>query len=284
MPASQSEKRKRTLIALGLALVVLITLTKVFTDEQSVDNRKGFSSLTSKQITKIVIDNQRQAKMVFEKLENGWHLIEPLKRRADNSRIQVLLATLSLPKEHIYNSKDIDAKSLGLEPPAATLTLNDSRFLFGDKGSHNDRRYIQTADKITLAADIIYPLFSQGIFGFVEKTLIPPGFVRLESRDYVLTKNDRLWQSATVNTEDAENIVAAWLGEFSQSILPWPLASTTQLQDANKHMIKFKMKKGDTLKMEIYEMDDMSLLHPVGANYALSITSAQFKSLGVKPN
>lgn len=284
MPTSLSAKRNRILIALSLALFVLVSLTQIFTADKAVDNRQKFSTLSSKQITQITIDGRNKPKMAFEKLDNGWHLIEPFKRRADNSRIQVLLATLSLPKPHIYNSKDVDSKSLGLEPPVATLILNDSAFFFGNKGSNKDKRYLQTADKVTLAADIIYPLFSQGIYGFVEKTLVPPGFVHLESSNYSLTKSGNLWQSSNGSTEDAERIVAAWLGQLSQDILAWPLATPTQLQDANKHLIKFEMEQGVTLHMEAFEMKDVSLLHPEGAGYALVITADQFKTLGVSSN
>lgn len=284
MATSQSQKRNRSLIALSLVLFILVSLTQFFTGNEPVDNRKEFTPLTSKQITKIAIDSNNQPHMLFEKLGNGWHLTKPFKRRADNTRIQVLLATLSLPKSNIYNSKNIDAKSLGLESPVATLTLNDTVFFFGNKENNNDRRYVQTADKITLAADIVYPLFSQGIFGFVEKTLVPPGFVRLEGNGYTLSKSGKLWQSSKGTTKDAENIVAAWLGQLSEDVLPWPLESSTRLQDATKHIVKFEMEKGNKLAMEVFEMTDTSLVHPQGAGYALVITPAQFKSLKVTSN
>lgn len=284
MTASQSQKRNRTLIALSLILFVLVSLTQVFTGDRPIDNRKEFTPLTSKQITTIAIDGNYQPQMLFEKLDNGWHLIKPFKRRADNSRIQVLLATLSLPKPNIYNSNDVDAKSLGFEPPAATLTLNDTKFFFGNKENNNDRRYLQTEQKITLAADIVYPLFAQGILGFIEKTLVPPGFVRLESEGHTLSKSGKFWQSSNGTTKDAENIVAAWLGQLSEDVLPWPLESTAQLQDATKHIVKFEMEKGNSLMMEVFEMTDISLIHPEGTGYALVITPAQFKSLGVTSN
>ena len=281
MSTPLSQKRNRTLIALSLVLFVLVTLAQLFTAEKPIDNRKIFTTLSSKQVTKIGVTSQTHPAMEFQKLDNGWHLTKPFKRRADNSRIQVLLAILSLPKLNIYNKQNVDAINLGLEPPIATLTLNDTEFFFGNKENNNDRRYLQTDDKITLAADIVYPLLSQGLFGFVEKSLVPPGFVRLESSNYTLTKTNNLWQSSNGSTEDAEAIVSAWLGQFSEDILDWPLPSPKQLQEAKTHIVKLKMELGNELVLEIFELQDISLIHPIESNYALAITPDQFANLKV---
>ncbi len=279
MPTPQSKKRNRTLIALVFVLFVLVSFAQFFSGEETADSRHEFTTLTSKQINKIEVESLNNPKMSFEKLDHGWYLTKPFKRRADNSRIQVLLATLSLPKPNIYNSQEVDASSLGLEPAKATMTLNDTVFFFGNTGNNNDRRYLQTEDKITLAADIIFPLFSQGLFGFIEKTLVPPGFVHIESSSYTLRKTGKLWQSHNGTIEDAESIVAAWLGQLSEDVLAWPL--TSSIEDAIKHNVTFKMEKGDTLNLEIFEMQDLSLLHPENSGYALVITPEQFASLGI---
>lgn len=279
MPTTLSQKKNRLLAALTGLLIFLVIASRLISSDNPTS--PVFSELDSQSVDTIVIDTPDHPALKFEKSDNGWYLIEPFKRKTDISRIQILLATLSIPKGTLYSEEDINSEQAGLAPARATLTLNSEQFHFGNKEVNGDRRYLKTGNKISLAPDIIYPLFSQGVIGFVEKNLIPPGVVKLQTPRYSLDKSSGKWLSEELNTADAESLIAIWLGHQIQEIVSWPLDDESLINNAIHQYVNVGTSSTHSTGLEFFILPELILVHPEKEDYAMIITPEQFTTLNL---
>ncbi len=277
MPATLSQKKNRLLAALTGLLIFLVIASFQISSNNPIS--PVFSELDSQSVDTIVIDTPDQATLKFEKSANGWYLTEPFKRKTDMSRIQILLGTLSIPKGTLYSEEDINNEQTGLAPARATLTLNNEQFFFGNKEVNGDRRYLKTGNKISLAPDIIYPLFSQGVIGFVEKNLIPPGIVKLQTPSYSMDKSSGKWLSEELDAPDAESQIALWLSHQIQEIISWPLDDDRLINNAIHQYVNIGTSSNYSTGLEFFILPELVLVHPEKENYAMIITPEQYTSL-----
>ncbi len=277
---AQGVKQKKLTLILVLSVIFLLLL--LATQLLKPTDKPVFSSLDRHSIESIRFDSVGRKTVLLEKKDNSWYLTSPLNRKADATRINVILAILSLPKNTIYAKSELNLGSLGLQPPNATLTLNEQIFYFGDKDPDSSRRYLQHNDKIALVSDIVFPLINKGVEAVAQMQLAPAGLIAIESNRYKLKKERKQWLSDEMSNANAEAVVAAWLKQEAKEILPWPLANIEKLNPLDKLEVTFRLTHGNTTMLDIFSLPELAVIHPHDADYALIITDKQFSSLQLK--
>ncbi|MEO5621991.1 MAG: hypothetical protein ABJB02_02470 [Dokdonella sp.] len=106
----------------------------------------------------------------FEKAAGHWRMLEPRVAMADDARINRLAAIARAPVRFRHVAGELDAKNLGLDPPWATLQLDDTRLRFGTTDAIHGDRYVEVGTTIALVPD----RFSALLFATPESELTQP--------------------------------------------------------------------------------------------------------------
>ena len=101
-------------------------------------------------VARLRIERSGQTAVLLEKREGRWLMVEPLSLPANGFRIQTLLEVLGAATERSYRVQDLELARFGLEPPQASLVLDDLRLDFGDTESLSGRRYLRVGDRVHL--------------------------------------------------------------------------------------------------------------------------------------
>ncbi len=283
MEYSLTQKRNRLLLLLsGLLLMLLVFVVTLHRAEESL--QQAFSSMTAAEVKRIEVSRQKPPDLVFEKNANRWYLTKPIQREADFSRIQIMLATLSLPKATVYDVADVDTSASELEAPLASLKLNDSMFLFGAKDSGGGRRYLQTGNKVTLISDIVFPVFNGSLAEFSDKSLISPDTVRIETSLYTIDKIAEKWQSEQLDDATAESVGQAWLQQPVKEILPWPPANRNILERAEQYKVELQSADDNSITLDMYSIPELTLIKSQYSDHALIIDAEQFSHFKLNLN
>ncbi|MEO5561630.1 MAG: hypothetical protein ABIO49_16765 [Dokdonella sp.] len=106
----------------------------------------------------------------FEKIDGHWRMLEPFAQAADDARIERIVAIARAPVRFRHVAGDLDAKKLGLEPPWASLRLDDTTLTFGTTDAIHGDRYVMVGGTIALVPD----RFSALLFTKPESELATP--------------------------------------------------------------------------------------------------------------
>jgi hypothetical protein len=106
----------------------------------------------------------------FGKVDGHWRMLEPFAEAADDARIERIAAIARAPVRFRHAAGELDAKRLGLDPPWATLQLDDTVMTFGTTDAIHGDRYVRVGDTIALVPD----RFSALLFTKPESELAKP--------------------------------------------------------------------------------------------------------------
>lgn len=103
----------------------------------------------------------------FEKADGHWRMLEPQAGAADPKAIANLLAIAHAPVRYRHAAGEIDPARVSLEPPQATLRLDDTAIAFGMTDAIHGDRYVALGDVVALVPD----RFSVHLFASPESEL-----------------------------------------------------------------------------------------------------------------
>lgn len=89
----------------------------------------------------------------YEKVGGHWRQRAPLDAPADDEAVGKLLAIATAPVRFRRAAADLQKAKLGLDPPQATLTLDDATIAFGTTDAIRNDRYVAFGDSIALVPD-----------------------------------------------------------------------------------------------------------------------------------
>ncbi|MEP6485169.1 MAG: DUF4340 domain-containing protein [Rudaea sp.] len=89
----------------------------------------------------------------FEHRVNGWWMIEPYPIRADDAVVTRLAAIANAPIRVTLDAHAYDAKKLGLDPPAISLTFDDVAIDVGGEDPIEHDRYVRIGDRLVRVPD-----------------------------------------------------------------------------------------------------------------------------------
>lgn len=166
---------KSTYLTNLLLLVVSVLLVWLMTESNTSPSVITISdSIHPTQVTEIEIQRREQQNIQLQ-LDQQWQLVQPVKARANQTRIKLLLSLLEQPVQPpIPVTDNTDLAEFGLAQPNLTLLFDQQKFVFGGTESLSAQRYIQHNQQIYLIHDDISPLLGASASSFVDNRLLDP--------------------------------------------------------------------------------------------------------------
>lgn len=209
----------RTLINLALlclaGMLALVIVYRPGIEPEPVP--QTLSALTGDGITRIHVTRTAREPLTFTRHADNWVLAGSSELPASDIQIRSLLAILQAHSTRSYPADSLDLATLGLEPPQATLMLDDTRLDIGLTDALDNMRYVQTGDTVFLVTDRYQHLINANWSNFVERKLLPANArltrLQLPNMELSLTA-DSQWQlspaDAAVSAAALQSLVRNW--------------------------------------------------------------------------
>lgn len=219
-----------------------------------INNSEQLTAINSSEIQLITITRTNVEEITLEKISSAWQITHPIKARANNTRIALLLGLLNT---YSYAQQSISSDNMlaqyGLLPAKVSLKLNDYQFQFGDTETISKHRYVLHNDTIHLIDDQVTPLLNANVISFIDNRLILSTSIinKLElpilnidktlSDDIIIIENNEgHWQSdGQVNRKtevDLTILVEAWQHAYALQVQP--INTDGQQTITSSHKIK----------------------------------------------
>jgi len=201
------------LLAIGTGLVLLIVYQPGLTPE---DERISLTAVDPTSIHTILIERERYPSVTIKKQAGQWQLVGDKSLPAAEFQISALTRILQAGAMQRYSPDTLDLAALGLDPPRATLTLNETVILIGDTDALEHRRYVLINNLVQLVDDQYQHLINADWTNFVSRQLLPEQetITRLTLPDLSLSMLDNQWQltpeSSTVSADNLQNLIDGW--------------------------------------------------------------------------
>ncbi len=163
-------------IIINLALVLGIAVLVLYLNKPPTETVKqhSISAVKSATISSIFIYREQRETIHLVKKDIGWHIIQPIKAKANDVRISLLLDLLSTrPKSHFKLTHETDLHPFGLGSASLSVRLNDEEFQFGNIETLNKLRYVKHNEVVYLIKDTLAPLLNASAASFIDNRLVP---------------------------------------------------------------------------------------------------------------
>lgn len=167
----------RTLLNLVLVVVAALLALIVFY-QPGIEPEQTPPPLTSadtEQIDTIRRIQEGREELRLERKEEGWFITAPIQATANPAKVKAFLEIAQAPSHSHYSIKEMDLSLVGLEPPKASLYLNDLAIDIGTTEPLNQRRYVRLGEVVHLIDDNpgISSIVALDAAGFVHTALLP---------------------------------------------------------------------------------------------------------------
>ena len=141
-------------------------------DVEDAASSQRISELTPSEVNRIEITAPGLA-LALRRETGGWLIERPILWPANAGNIKRLLGILEQAATPVADASSTDAAALGLQPPAASWLLDDTRLDFGAINPIGERRYLLVNSKLYLLPDVHLAFATQGLPGMVDRRLLP---------------------------------------------------------------------------------------------------------------
>ena len=164
-------RRNRTLTFLFATVALFGTAVYVEIGRERASALDPLTAIDTAAVRTLVVSCIGCSTRRFEKVDGHWQMREPFAQAADDARVARLIAIATAPVRFRHAADSFDPRKLGLDPPQATLVLDELSLHFGTTDAIHGDRYVQVGDTIALVPD----RFSALLFGKPENELaVPP--------------------------------------------------------------------------------------------------------------
>jgi hypothetical protein len=149
------------------------------------------TTLNPAEINHIQVSRQQRPMLTFDRQAGGWLLAGQPPLPASAFQVRALLAILQAETERHYLADTLDLGELGLDPPQASIVLDDRTTLrIGSTEPLDNMRYVQYGATVYLVADRYQHLINADRTNFIERRLLDPAAVitRLSLPDLTLAQ------------------------------------------------------------------------------------------------
>ncbi len=131
----------------------------------------------------------------FEKRAGGWYMLEPYQLPANKVRIGSLPDIAEATSHAQLPVTGLALERFSLDPPNASLFLNDIRIDFGGSEQLSAMRYVRLGDTVHLITDRFYHYLLTAPANLVDHRLLGPDAqpVEIELAEYRLVLVDGTW-------------------------------------------------------------------------------------------
>ena len=191
----------------------------------------SITQLSADSITSIRVTRTERMPLTFVKTANGWQLENHGSLPASEFQLHALLGVLSARPGRSYPADALDLADAGLDPPQATLLLNDTLIYIGGTTPLDRLRYVQHDDTVYLLNDTYQHLVNADWTNFVERRLVPADAVLtgLQLPDFTLTRDEAQQWQVSPQGRDGDT---TGLDAFVQN---WQAADATYIRRLDEH-------------------------------------------------
>jgi len=267
---------KRLLLNLLLVVVLSLLIGLAFLNPRETVKPSVFSQLEFNTVDSITIEHKQQRTRI-KKFGDSWQITEPFLVETDEFRIQAILNILSENNATHYEITEADYKKFSLNPPLATLTLNQQQFLFGSTSPVNNQRYVLTNNKLFLVSDTHYALISSGFKNIIRRQLFPSNtkFSSIDFNNTHLSINEKGgWQSnhANQSSDDIQKFITNW-----QHIQAFAVTDASKPYSGTR--ISFKTTDNQIIKRIIRQTDINTIVINPETKLVYQLDTTAFDSL-----
>lgn len=164
------KRRKRTLVFLFATVAVFGTAVYVEIERERALALDPLTTIDTAAVRTLMVSCNGCTTRRFEKVDGHWQMRTPFAQAADDARVERLLAIASAPVRFRHAADSFELRKVGLDPPQATLQLDQLTLHFGTTDAIHGDRYVQLRDTVALVPD----RFSALLFGKPENELAAP--------------------------------------------------------------------------------------------------------------
>lgn len=180
------------------------------------------TALTADLVTRIALAHPGRPALQLEKGPAGaWRMTAPFAAEIDPFEVNALLALASAETRQAVSGGDL--ANFGLDPPAYTLTLNDTAIAVGGVEPLSYNRYVKVGDAVSLIDDPPSAALDADYGDLVAKDLIPAGseLVAIEVPGLGLTKGEKGWSATPADPRASADAIQAFVDGWKKARSMW---------------------------------------------------------------
>jgi len=167
------KSRWLTILLLFTTLAILILVVH-FEPGIKKPKQHAVTQLSASDIKHLRITRPLRDELVLERDTDGfWWIDRNPHLPAEPHQVNALTRLAEQNVVRSYPANTLDLAQLELDPPRASLTLNDTRIDFGGVDAIENLRYLHVGDRVDLAPDLYLYLVQAGYTQFVRRQLLP---------------------------------------------------------------------------------------------------------------
>ncbi len=179
------------------------------------------TSLSPSQVSHIQVSRLQRPALTFTRQADKWLLAGDPPLPASPFQVQAMLALLQAQTARSYPADSLDLPELGLDPPQASMTLDDrTTLLIGDTEPLDNMRYVRYGATVYLIEDRYQHLINASRTNFIERRLLDANAVitRLALPDLTLSQaDDGHWDLAPANPDISADQIQQFLTNWQQA-------------------------------------------------------------------
>ncbi len=207
--------KNRWLLNIGLALLVGVLALLVLYKPGTRNEAEGtaLTAFSANDIRRIRLLRPKQPEIVLEKSAEDWRLTAPRQARANSFRVNEILRLTGTPASTRFPAAPAELGKYGLDPPLATLFLNDAEIRFGGMHPLDNRLYVLYDGQVQLIPASVLRAVSAPLNDFLSTSLLEDKarLLAFKFPAFGLKQNE---QGAWVRTPELKNLGSDQVNRF----------------------------------------------------------------------
>lgn len=187
----------RTLLNVVLVAVVFVLVLLALYEPgiQVAPEPERLTDLEPAAVQRLRMQRPDQPEMRFEKRAGTWYMLEPYRLPANNLRVGAVPDIVEAPSQAQFPVTSLALERFSLDPPNASLFLDDVRIDFGGSEQLNAMRYVRLGDTVHLITDRFYHHLLTAPASLVDHRLLGPDAepVEIVLQEHRLILADGTW-------------------------------------------------------------------------------------------
>ncbi len=167
----------RTLLNVALVAIVLVLVILAVYEPgiEVTPEPPRLTDLKPGAVQHLRMQRPDHPEMRFERRAGTWHMLAPYQLPANNLRLEAVPEILEAASHAQFPARDLALERFSLDPPNASLFLDQLRIDFGGSEQLSARRYVRLGDTVHLITDRFYHHLLTAPAGLVDHRLLGPG-------------------------------------------------------------------------------------------------------------
>jgi hypothetical protein len=210
------------LLLVAIAILSLVAHFRPGIDQQA--EAIPITGLKKDQLRRIHINRPVREDLVLLKNTSGhWDIERTPTLPTESLQVNSLLRLAEQKAVRSYSASELELSQLQLEPPYATVFLNDTAVEFGNLEPIEGLRYVRVADRVHLIPDIYIQLIELSYTQFVRRRLFEKGtrIAAITLPGLSIRKADQSWEvepDQEISSDDLQAFTQRWQDATSLNV------------------------------------------------------------------